>query len=476
MALIPADVGLRMRLDNELQPQQVAPVKGLPADLPRLQAGQVFTAQIRDVLPQNTYLALVAGRQITLSLPENVKSGDVLELVVIEQTPNAVIARRTDPGNLAQTTPQTTLSQTAQMLRSVLVQEGETPAAVPLNRGQPLLLQPPQDAAELAPALSKAVAQSGLFYESHQAQWVAGKLSLANLRQEPQGQQPTPHAPLAATNLPTPSPSLATALASTLPAAARATQTSSATASPLPGATPTTTPGGPAASLPPQAGAQTPLAQPLLPQTTQLPPGLLLYQSNQSQPLDTPAPPLLASAPENADEANAPAANNAHPALSGQSASASSVQKEAVSDVALLRVYTHTASSQAASPIPEELRTLVQQQLDASGAQRLLWHGEIWPEQKMQWQLEWQQQGHQEGEGEESLPWKTNLRLTMPRLGTVDATLQLGPAGVRISLNADDAGSAAEMRDKIEELTLAMEAAGLSLLGMTVWQTPESAS
>ena len=48
--------------------------------------------------------------------------------------------------------------------------EAVTPAA--LNRGQPLLAQAPLTGSQLVPALETAVKQSGLFYESHQAQWV----------------------------------------------------------------------------------------------------------------------------------------------------------------------------------------------------------------------------------------------------------------------------------------------------------------
>ena len=78
------------------------------------------------------------------------------------------------------------------MLRSLLVSEGDTPEAAPLNRGQPLLANPPKTGAELAPVLNRAVRESGLFYEAHQAQWIAGKLPLARLLQEPQGQIPVP--------------------------------------------------------------------------------------------------------------------------------------------------------------------------------------------------------------------------------------------------------------------------------------------
>ena len=43
------------------------------------------------------------------------------------------------------------------------------------------------NSAELSASLQKAIIQSGLFYESHQAQWINGKNTLENLQQEPQG-------------------------------------------------------------------------------------------------------------------------------------------------------------------------------------------------------------------------------------------------------------------------------------------------
>ena len=58
--------------------------------------------------------------------------------------------------------------------------------------------QGPGDSALLASRLSTALEQSGLFYESHQARWLAGKLDTAALMQEPQGRSPMPPATPAA--------------------------------------------------------------------------------------------------------------------------------------------------------------------------------------------------------------------------------------------------------------------------------------
>jgi hypothetical protein len=198
MALIPPDAGIRMRMQTEadlLQPVQ--PARATPSELPDLRPGQTFSARIQEVLPDNTYKALVAGRQLTLQLPDGAKSGDLLELVVIDRSAKVVIARQTENSTAANTASTSyafaKFSPAARLISQLLPGEGEAPPPAQLNRGQPLLPQPPMGqnaAAQLAAALTRSVAQSGLFYESHQAQWVNGKLSLAQLQQEPQGRLP----------------------------------------------------------------------------------------------------------------------------------------------------------------------------------------------------------------------------------------------------------------------------------------------
>lgn len=424
MPLIPSDVGLRLRLDNELQQTQpTSPIKEITADLPRLQTGQLFTAQIRDVLPQNTYLALVGGKQVTLKLPESVKNGDVLELVVVEQTAKTIIATRADTRATAgQTGPNTTLSTTGQMLRSLLLKEGETPQSAPLNRGQPLLSSPPQSGAELAPALQKAVTQSGLFYEAHQAQWVTGKLSLASLRQEPQGQISM-----------TTQPSASSMQAQTTSSASLLAQ---ANALPLP-----------------QTATPTQMNNAVLQ-------SLLLYQNNQSQSPETKA---SKSKEGNTSSSIASVLLDGHDSDSVSSAGSASSSSG-----------TAQTAAKPMPTLPDDLRALVQQQLDAAGSQRLLWHGEIWPGQTMHWQLEWQESGGDKAEAQEPEPWQTTLRMTTPRLGSFDATLHLGQSGVRVVLNVADPESMARMREQAVDLDAALAAAGVPLQGFSIRQVQAS--
>lgn len=372
MVLVPPDAAIRMRMQTEaelLQPTQ--PVRGIPADLPALQRGQTFTAQIREALPDNTYRALVAGKQLTLQLPEGAKAGDELELVVLDRSGKVVIARQVDGGNAqAGSTapyPFAKFSPAAQLIGRLLPSEGEAPPPAPLNRGQPLLAQPPQTqnaAVTLAPALGKAVAQSGIFYEAHQAQWVSGKLPLDRLLQEPQGQRSAPVA----------------------------------------------------------------------------------YQHAAAEKVGAGGTAPLLSVPTSV----APREMAANPAA-GLPQTANTAQ-----------------TSSFAQTVPDDLRPLVQQQLEAAATNRMVWHGEVWPRQSMDWEIEWKGEREADGSSDEEALWRTALSLTTPRLGRVDAKLQLSANGVSIALTTPLGASAADLRDAAPALTEALAAAGVPLLGFKV--------
>lgn len=459
MVLIPPDIGLRLRLQNELLPQPIAPVQEIPAELPDLKAGQTFSARIQEVLPENTYRALVAGKSVTLSLPESVKTGDMLELMVVDRTPKTIIAQLAAQSGVAVEAgtaayPHTTLSRAAQLIVTLLPAEGQPPSAAPLNRGQPLLAQPPQTGSELAPILGKAVSESGLFYESHQAQWVAGKLPLASLLQEPQGMHSSPQTKIAA------QADRLLVLAGAKP---------DAQGQPVP----TSTLATPAGNQP---------LPPLLP----LAPG----QAGPATGSSTPAEklPLAAQAPE---------PQRSNPPLSDPSASAGKAQAAAwAKETALLQsgvrpltpgqlasTLRETAEAQrqqnnaqasqpmTAASIPDELRPLVQQQLDAAGTQRLIWHGEVWPGQSMQWEIEWNEQGRGSSEQEDAEPWGTTLRLKTPRLGEVEAALRLSVGGVHIELVTPSRASADDLRAGAPILEQALASAGVPMLGFTVKQS-----
>ncbi|MCK7498329.1 MAG: hypothetical protein MZW92_52610 [Comamonadaceae bacterium] len=65
-------------MEAAVQPLSV--VRELPSDLPPYSPGQRFSANIQSVLPDGTFRAIVAGRTVTLSLPQSAMAGDALEL------------------------------------------------------------------------------------------------------------------------------------------------------------------------------------------------------------------------------------------------------------------------------------------------------------------------------------------------------------------------------------------------------------
>lgn len=354
MALIPADAGIRMRMQTEanlLQP--VTPAHEIPSDLPELRPGQTFTARIQEVLPDNSYKALVAGKQLTLQLPEGAKAGDQLELVVIDRSPRVVIAKQVEGSALAsgEALPYefAKFSPAARMIGQLLPAEGEAAEPAQLNRGQPLMAAPPQTqaaASRLAPALARAVSQSGVFYESHQAQWATGQRPLADLLQEPQGQRSTPTA----------------------------------------------------------------------------------FQHAAAAKVDA-----------------------------GETVAARA-----------LPTATAPAGTTPSQPMPDDLRPLVQQQLEAVATHRLAWHGEVWPRQAMDWEVEWEGARTADDGNEDAARWNTSLSLTTPRLGRIDAMLQLSGEGVRITLATPYGASAADLRDESPQLVKSLAATGVPLINLQI--------
>ena len=180
--MIPNDLAARLRLLTESVVNPVSAVREISAELPELAVGQRFTARIESALPDGSFRALVAGRSLTLALPQPAQAGDTLDLVVTARTPKAILAESAEAA--AGRAPM--LSRTAQLIGALLGREGQPPQPALIGRAAPLLPAPPLQTAPLASALQQAIAESGLFYEAHQAQWIAGRYPAEALVREPQ--------------------------------------------------------------------------------------------------------------------------------------------------------------------------------------------------------------------------------------------------------------------------------------------------
>jgi hypothetical protein len=226
---------------------QVAPARPtLPVGDPRQQAftralaglvGQSLQADVMTKLPDGSFVVRVNDMAARMPLPPGAQPGTQVPLTLVALTPRPTFQVRTDQGGAAfaeagpplpeGTSPQSAplaylegkdaaaLARTAALLagaRSLArlpsgaadganasistagkalgdviaaAQKADTQASAAVGR-TPLLAAPSGDADAIAQVLKDGLGKSGLFYESHVAEWAEGARSRADLAAEPQ--------------------------------------------------------------------------------------------------------------------------------------------------------------------------------------------------------------------------------------------------------------------------------------------------
>jgi hypothetical protein len=166
----------------------VAPMRAVSSITPReLLVGEEVRAKVDSAEQGGLYRVLVENQPYLLRLPFNAKAGDTILLTVTARDPTLKFEMSEYPETVAQVTR---LSDAARFITALLAESEKLPVAATAVAGTPLLAEPPANAATLAIALGNALAESGIFYESHQAQWIAGARSFALLSHEPQALLP----------------------------------------------------------------------------------------------------------------------------------------------------------------------------------------------------------------------------------------------------------------------------------------------
>jgi len=317
--------------------------------------GQSLQARVASKLPDGRALIEVEGTVFQARLPETVEApvGQRLALTVVRAGPEPtfLLQRTPDVQAAATTATEVRLSNLATRVATLLGATAGTSAS-PVTQSTPLLPAPPSSGSALVAPLRQAFETSGMFYESHQAEWVGGKRPLETLRQEPQAR-------------------IAREVSNQRPALA-----------------------GPA--------------------TTHVEPDVIRTDQGGA----------------------ATATSRAGPHA----------------DLAAL---------------PPGLAGIVDRQLDALSTQQIVWQGQVWPGQTMQWQVEEREAGGEADEAQSQ--WRTHLRLELPRLGAVAARLDLQGDTLRVVIDASGGDTTiASMRAGESELARMLEARGLRLDGFRV--------
>ena len=269
--------------------------------------------------------------------------------------------------------------------------------------------------AALAAALQQTVAESGLFYEAHLAQWLAGQRTPASLAGEPQNRlaAASSQLPLEWIDENDPSAWSGPAQPSRSGGAEQSASQASANSS------------GAAASPHSQAGAQLAGAP-------------VRFSAADPQ---TPTGSLQRSALHAAASGDAPTGAAADTAQS-------------------------SAAAIHAATIP-----LVRQQLDLLATGQFRWTGEAWPGARLDWTIEQENDERRRSASDSSatddLPWRTRLTLSLPTLGTVDAELTLTGMQLIARVQASP-GGAARLAAHGETFRRRLAMVGIELGGLSI--------
>ncbi len=310
----------------------VSPVTAIPnlqSALPEFAQGQKYMALVEARLPNGNSRVLIADKLLQMRLPENIQPGKQFELILLSQEPKLRFILNTDNHRFDAIKNNTFISPTGRFL-GVLMQDvtkdaAKAPTTQSLTSTAPILTQAPSNSMELPSLLQKTISQSGLFYESHQAQWINGKNTLERLKQEPQGRIPI------------------------------------------------------------------------------------------------------------------------NPSLTAT---------------------TINAFSDSGMPVHSQSLSLVQQQLTTLETGHVVWRGEIWDGQPLEWEIH--EETPENNRDNETTQWKTKLRLSLPQLGDITATIILNAQGIRVKLDATTSTTIELLENNQRPLTSKMYSAGLNIQSVEV--------
>ncbi len=113
----------------------------------------------------------------------------------------------------------------------------------------------------------------------------------------------------------------------------------------------------------------------------------------------------------------------------------------------------------------DEAARLAGRQLVMLDGGPFVWQGQAWPGQGLEWRVE-EEAGGGEGPDGEANAWRTELRLTLPRLGEVRAGLRLSAAGIEINLDTTSPETLELIQVRLHELAERLQRVRLKPLSL----------
>jgi len=113
---------------------------------------------------------------------------------------------------------------------------------------------------------------------------------------------------------------------------------------------------------------------------------------------------------------------------------------------------------------------MVAQQLQVLEQQRVVWHGEVWPGQTMQWQVNEQENSAHSSEEPVLNSLQSDLTLHLPRLGEVSVKITMVNGRFSVRVEPEDAKALKEMQSGRSQLAMSLQSAGLKLESLQISQ------
>ncbi|HET6421071.1 MAG TPA: flagellar hook-length control protein FliK [Geobacteraceae bacterium] len=314
----------------------------------QLAPGQTLQAEVLAALPNNRFLARIAGELFGIEIPIIVQPGETLEMTYVTGEPRPTFSLSISGSSGTSTR----ISDVGKWLSQLASDNQPKEQTAVLPRRDFILDGPPEDAGALANQLREALSQSGVFYESHLMQCFLGERQIRDLLREPQGK---------------------------------------------------------------------------------------LSQITKGNP-KTDSPDSRAAAGE----------------------------EEAASHLTEDDLPRLTAGCKPFGPgdyVHPSAMALVKEQLQTVSTGIFAWHGQVWPEQQMDWTV--CEREAQNGESTDK-EWETTLNLALPNMGGISSVLRLKKDGLHLSITTDRKASADSMRDERDNLAQAMAEAGVKLMEMVI--------
>lgn len=149
--------------------------------LNQLVVGRDYQVQVLTRQSSDAFLVKIGDAIVSMALPAGTKVGDILDMTLLTMQPRSTFLLGKADGGATMS-----LSNAGRLISSLLQQakDGDLPTSI-IGRSPLISAGGGANAQQIASALQNAVSFSGLFYESHVAQWALGARPLTDLLREP---------------------------------------------------------------------------------------------------------------------------------------------------------------------------------------------------------------------------------------------------------------------------------------------------